>query len=53
MENGLCLVIWDILMNLYQMRCRKKLEMEAKDMPSYPDSESIKVIDGVVVVKRG
>ena len=33
-------------MNLYQMRCRKKLEMEAKDMPSYPDSESIKVIDG-------
>ena len=52
-ETGLCLVIWDILMNLYQMRCRKKLEMEAKDMPSYPDSESIKVIDGVVVVKRG
>ena len=50
METGLCLVIWDILMNLYQMRCRKKLEMEAKDMPSYPDSESIKVIDGVVVV---
>ena len=32
---------------------QKKLEMEAKDMPSYPDSESIKVIDGVVVVKRG
>ena len=32
---------------------QKKAGMEAKDMPSYPDSESIKVIDGVVVVKRG
>ena len=32
---------------------QKKLEMETKDMPSYPDSGSIKVIDGVIVVKRG
>lgn len=32
---------------------QKKLKMEAKDMPSYPDSGSIKVIDGVVIVKRG
>ena len=27
--------------------------MDAKDLQSYPDAESIKVIDGVVVVKRG
>ena len=32
---------------------QKKLKMETKDMPSYPYSGSIKVIDGVVVVKRG
>lgn len=31
---------------------QKKLKMETKDMPSYPDSGSIKVIDGVVIVKR-
>lgn len=31
----------------------QKLESETKDMPSYPDSGSIKVIDGTVVVKRG
>lgn len=31
----------------------QKLEVETKDMPSYPDSGSIAVIDGVVVVKRG
>ena len=31
----------------------QKLESETKDMPSYLDSGSIKVIDGTVVVKRG
>lgn len=31
----------------------KRAELKAKDMPNYPQDGSIKIIDGVIVVKRG
>ncbi len=32
---------------------KKRAELKAKDMPNYPQDGSIKIIDGVIVVKRG